>query len=325
MSIQSALSQKKLMQNVQQTENSEQSIKTSQCRYLIVICAFNEASTLPYLLSAVRGMDVLLIDDGSEDETGKIASDFGATIIAHEQRLGKAVALADGISYALQNSYDVVLEIDADSIPKAGTVQRVLNRISHDSIGAVSCRQIPIGNTNLAYHIDELIWGILTQGKRLQMRKYGSCHMGAVLVAFKPRLVDSVEGSVNDDEQVGMSIETKGYRIAFEENATVYFDASSCLGHILERRRRMYFGHLKFKKSTAPSMQRSTSLLAMWNAVGEDKRRSVWILPTLALDFFARLLAWKDTRNPNNSKKYTRWVTTYAKDDTLVIRSSSSH
>ncbi len=291
---------------------------------LILICAFNEEESLSVLLDRLGNeYDILVIDDGSADRTRIVASNFGANVLVHEERLGKAAALADGISYALQNSYEVILEIDADSVPKRGAIQRVLNRLSQSNVGAVSCRQIPIGDSNLAYHIDELIWAILTEGKRLQMKKYGSCHMGSVLVAFKAKLVDSVEGSVNDDEQVGISIEKKGYKIVFEDGAGVYFDASSCLGHILERRRRMYFGHMKFAKSTAPSMQISVSLLAIKNAISEDKRRAIWLLPTLVLDFFARQLAWRDVRRPEKSKKYSRWVTTYAKDDSLVIRNSS--
>ncbi len=249
MSIQSAISSVVHNERLKLIDNSKSQRKLESSNCLVVICAYNEESTLPFLLSAVRGKDVLLIDDGSKDKTREIAANFGATVIVHDKRLGKAVSLADGISYALQNSYDVILEIDADSIPKPGTIQRVLSKLSQRDVGAVSCRQIPIGGNNLAYHIDELIWAILTEGKRLQMKKYGSCHIGAVLVAFKAELVDSVEGSVNDDEQVGISIGKKGYHVVFEENAAVYFDASSCLGHILERRRRMYFGHMKFAKS----------------------------------------------------------------------------
>jgi hypothetical protein len=66
-------------------------------------------------------------------------------------------------------------------------------------------------------------------------------------------------------------------------------------------------------------MEASISMLAIGNAIREDKRRAVWLLPALALDFAARLLAWKDVRRPEKSKKYTRWVTTYVKDDYLAI------
>jgi len=304
--------------------SKEETNRLDSEKCLIIICAYNEEKNLPFLLDSLSGKDVLVIDDGSVDTTKVIANIHGASVLAHEKRLGKAVALADGISYAFQNSYGTIVEIDADATPEPGAFEKVLNRLSNNKIGAVSCRQIPIGQSGLAYHIDELIWAMLTEGKRIQMKSIGSCHLGAVLVAFKTELVDSVEGSINDDEQVGISIKKKGFNISFDEDAIVYFDASSCLGHILERRRRMYYGHLKFAESSAPSMQTSISLLALTRAIVEDPRRIVWAIPTIVLDGVARILAWKDVRSPQSSRKYSRWVTTYAKDDTLVIRASNS-
>jgi glycosyltransferase involved in cell wall biosynthesis len=295
--------------------------KLDSAKCLIVICAYNEAKTLPYLLETLRGRDVLLVDDGSHDETKEIARIYGATVLAHDGRMGKVVSLADGISFALQNSYGTIIEIDADAIPKPGTLQKLLNRLSDPNVGAVSCRQVPIGRLNPAYHVDEFIWSLLAHGKRLQMESNGSCYLGAVLVAFKTNLVDSIEGSVNDDEQIGVSIEKGGHKISFVEDAVVYFDASSCLGHIVERRRRMYYGHMKFAESTAPCMQFSTAIRAIMRSVMENPKRVFWSIPAMLVDFYSRLMAWRDVRSPVSSKKYSRWVTTYAKDDSLVIRS----
>ena len=122
----------------------------------------------------------------------------------HEERLGKAASLADGISYALQNSYDYVIEIGADAIPQTDSIEKILERLDNDAVGAVSCKQIPVGRGSVTSRMDELIWGILAEGKKHQMRAYGTSHLGAVMFGFKPELVDSVEGSVNDDEEVGI-------------------------------------------------------------------------------------------------------------------------
>jgi cellulose synthase/poly-beta-1,6-N-acetylglucosamine synthase-like glycosyltransferase len=294
--------------------------------YLVIVCAYNEERTLPYLLESLKGRKVLVIDDGSLDKTAEIAKAHGATVISHETRLGKAASLADGISYAVQNSFEIAIEVDADAIPKIGTISKILKRLEKEKVAAVSCKQIPLGRINLAYHIDELIWAMLTHGKSVQMAKSGYCHLGGVLVGFKPDLVDSIEGSVNDDEQVGISLVRKGFIIEFEENAVVYFDASTCIGHIFERRRRMYYGHMRFSSSTAPSMNISTSLGALGRAVHEDLRRLVYVLPTIVLDLVARLAAWKDSRKKENSRNYSRWVTTYEKkNSTFVIRDGHSN
>jgi len=313
--LSSQLKAELLVPKTEQIENTK--------RILILICAYNEEKSLPTLLASLKAQDVLVVDDGSADSSARIATQYGANVLSHKDRLGKAVSLSDGIAYALQNSYQIILEIGADAVPKDDSVSRLLGALESSDVGGASCKQIPIGNNSLAYNIDELIWALLAEGKGLQMAIYGTSHLGAVMYAFKPDLVDSVEGSINDDEKVGLSVKMKGYKTIFVENAIVYFDSSSCVGHILQRRQRMYFGHMKYNRSTAPSMQIKTSVIALFRAVCKKPSRLIWSLPALALDSYARLMAWKDVRHNDSSKKYSRWVTTYAKDNSLVIRSSA--
>ena len=309
-----------------QTSSSEQiqkfqhAVSEKSKKILIIICAYNEGNNLPNLLKSLTKKDVLVVDDGSQDKTGKIATAFGASVLSHEKRVGKASSLADGISYALQNSYDTVVEIDADAITDDESIRALADAIEVPGVGGASCKQYPIGPKNLAYYIDELIWAMLIEGKRLQMSRFGSSHLGSVMVAFKPELVDLVEGCVNDDEEINISIKMKGQKTVFVENSMAYFDASSCIGHILQRRIRMYVGHMKYKESMAPSMQFLTSAIALVKAVDKRPTRSVWTAPALLLDLYARLIAWADSRRPNKSGKYTRWVTTYSKNKTMIIR-----
>jgi glycosyltransferase involved in cell wall biosynthesis len=291
--------------------------RTSKC--LIVICAYNEEKSLPTLLGLLRGRDVLVIDDGSSDGTKRIAESFGITLISHEERCGKAATLADGISYALQNSYDYIIEIGADAIPMPGTLKKIQDIMDTGVAGGVSCKQIPIGVQNPAYHIDELIWAILSEGKARQMELHGSCHLGAVLFAFRPKLVKSIEGSTNDDEKIGISIVEQGQNSIFLGDAPVYFDASSSLGHIVERRRRMYYGHMCYKESTAPSMELSTTLIALTRVLEADYKRILWLGPALVIDCYARLTAWSDSRRLFLRNKYKKWVTTFAKNEVAII------
>ncbi|MCL4518841.1 MAG: glycosyltransferase [Thaumarchaeota archaeon] len=218
---------------------------TSSKNVLIIVCAYNEARSLPHLLSTLQGMDTLVVDDGSLDDTMKVARRFGAMVLEHDRRLGKTASLADGLSFAIQNSYDIVIEIDADAIPGRGSLAKITRVLDSPKVGGVSAMQVPLGVPNVAYHIDELIWAILSHGKSFQLQATGSCHFGAVLVAFKPELVGSLHGAINDDEQVGRSIRRRGFKTTFDRSAIAYFDASICIGHIIQRRKRMYVGHFK--------------------------------------------------------------------------------
>ncbi len=146
------------------------------------------------------------------------------------------------------------------------------------------------------------------------MASHGTSHLGGVMYAFKPECVSSVEGSVNDDEHLSVCIKSKGYRTVFVPNAVAYFDASSSVGHILQRRRRMYFGHMVYSESTAPSMEASIAASALMRSLAEKPSRLPWMLPAVLLDTFSRLCAWRDARSPKKRGQYSMWVTTFEKN-----------
>ncbi|MBI3997608.1 MAG: glycosyltransferase family 2 protein, partial [Armatimonadetes bacterium] len=88
-------------------------------RTLIVIPLFNEAPTLARVLSQVRqappSAEVLVIDDGSTDESSDILrATAEAAVITHEQNLGYGQSLIDGFAYALERDYGAVVTIDCD-------------------------------------------------------------------------------------------------------------------------------------------------------------------------------------------------------------------
>ena len=281
---------------------------------LIVTCAYNEARALPSLLESLRGRNVLVVDDGSTDGTADVFTRYGAATLTHAERQGKAASLQDAIRYAVEEGYEIIVEIDADVIPETGSVERLLDYLADPGVGAVSVRQIPVGPPNVAYHIDELIWATLACGKRVQMSRDGSSHLGAAMTAFKPKYLGSVTGSVNDDEEIGQGLAAKGLRTVFADDLAVRFDASSCLGHVLERRKRMIVGHCAYPKSTAPSMEISVAALAFVKALLEAPRRVIWAVPALSVECYSRLMAWRDAGRPLVREKYKRWVTTFEKN-----------
>lgn len=85
---------------------------------LVIMPAFNEqrniGKTIRQVLLKNRGIDVLIIDDGSKDDTLKLARKTKAEVVSHPFNMGYGVALQTGYKYALENDYDVVVQIDAD-------------------------------------------------------------------------------------------------------------------------------------------------------------------------------------------------------------------
>ena len=81
-------------------------IESNSCA--AVIPCFNESASIANLVMAVRQRlpCVLVVDDGSTDETASLAQNTGAVVVKHELNLGKGASLKTGLSHALKLGHD---------------------------------------------------------------------------------------------------------------------------------------------------------------------------------------------------------------------------
>lgn len=81
-----------------------------------ILPAFNEAEYISGIISKIKSfsVDVIVVDDGSQDETASLAKRQGAFLIQYKTRRGKGSSLKDGFDYARKNNYDIVITMDAD-------------------------------------------------------------------------------------------------------------------------------------------------------------------------------------------------------------------
>jgi glycosyltransferase involved in cell wall biosynthesis len=87
-------------------------------RAILIIPAYNEAGSLGDVLARVveadSGCEVVVVDDGSRDDTGDIAARAGVTVLRHPFNLGYGAALQTGYKYALERNAALVVQMDAD-------------------------------------------------------------------------------------------------------------------------------------------------------------------------------------------------------------------
>jgi len=85
-------------------------------RYCVVIPAFNAAKTIGEVVRRAKaeGLDVIVVDDGSTDETAAVSAEHGALVISHLRNQGKGCALRTGFAHALRSRCEGVVTLDSD-------------------------------------------------------------------------------------------------------------------------------------------------------------------------------------------------------------------
>lgn len=101
--------------------NNAQGLDTKHFKMSIVIPAYNEAKTISALIKqiprnivGVNVVDVVVVDDGSTDDTADCAKNAGAEVIKHERNKGVGAAISTGFGIALARGADIVVNIDGD-------------------------------------------------------------------------------------------------------------------------------------------------------------------------------------------------------------------
>ena len=104
----------------------------------VIIPTYNEEKTISSLINSIRSqtLDVVVIDDGSQDNTYKIASDSGAVVLRNETNLGKGASLIRGFNYALSKGFDAVITMDGDGQHLAEDIPYFL-RLAQNSDGSI--------------------------------------------------------------------------------------------------------------------------------------------------------------------------------------------
>src|SRR5215470_3120107 len=97
-----------------------------------VVCpAYNESTAIVSVITRLReaGYDVVVVDDGSADETGQLAAGLATAVVSHPINLGQGAALKTGIDFALEQGADVIVTFDTDGQHRASDIPRLLDAL----------------------------------------------------------------------------------------------------------------------------------------------------------------------------------------------------
>lgn len=111
-------------------------------RCLAIIPAYREGLQIGSVVRQALeyASEVLVVDDGSDDDTAANARAAGAKVVRHERNRGKGCAIATGLRWACEGEYDVAVTLDGDGQHNPGEIPRLLERLGRGADIVIGCR-----------------------------------------------------------------------------------------------------------------------------------------------------------------------------------------
>jgi len=142
----------------------------------IIIPAYNEAGRIATSIAGIRkfsNADIVIVNDGSDDDTAGEAKAAGARVIELPFNLGYGAALQTGFKYALDKGYEFAVQMDADGQHDPLSMEALISPVLRDEIDVViGSRFLDKGNYKAPFvrRMGMYFFGIITSvvtGRRI--------------------------------------------------------------------------------------------------------------------------------------------------------------
>jgi cellulose synthase/poly-beta-1,6-N-acetylglucosamine synthase-like glycosyltransferase len=263
--------------------------------------AYNEEANIGRLLETLvcedsgglEIIEIIVVSSGSTDRTDDIAGEWEkkderVRLIRETVRRGKASAI--NLFLAKAKGEVLVLE-SADTVPDKGTIGKLVEPFSDETIGMTGGRPVPVNNpeTFMGF-LCHLLWKLHHRLAMMQP-KLGE------MVAFR-NVVDSIPPETAVDEaSIEAIVTSKGYKLAYIPGATVRNKGPENVRDFLKQRRRIYAGHLWLQDAqdyTVSTKGVGRILKLFFSELRPTPKEYLWGLTAMFLEAMGRMLGEYD-------------------------------
>ncbi|HXR17611.1 MAG TPA: glycosyltransferase [Terriglobales bacterium] len=244
----------------QQPSGSPAEVASYKPAVAVLIPAYNEEKVIERTVRAVLasdypGLHVIVIDDGSSDNTLEVARRAfvkevasGRVLILTKRNSGKAEALNFGLEHL--SDEEIFVGIDADTVIAHNAISRLVPHFLNPKVGAVA------GNAKVGNRVNLWTrWQALEYITSQNFERRALNVLGAVSVvpgaigAWRTSAVREAGGyhtdTVAEDADLTMALLRNGYRVQYEDLALAYTEAPINANGLMRQRFRWSFGILQ--------------------------------------------------------------------------------
>lgn len=127
-----------------------------QPKILVIIPAYNEEENIANIINEViekaPQVNILVVDDGSNDETAIVARDFKVHMVSHPFNLGIGGAVQTGFKFAKMRNYDIAIQVDGDGQHDPGFISQLIKPVVEEKADiSVGSRYLNNENVNISF------------------------------------------------------------------------------------------------------------------------------------------------------------------------------
>jgi len=186
-------------------------------KVLVAAPAHNEEANIGDVLAKIKSefpsLDILVVDDGSEDSTPAVAKEKGALVASHNENLGVAAVIQTSRIYALDYGYDFIVFCDADGQHNTSDISKILHPLLRGEADFV------IGSRELGSYVGH-------ESLLLKLSRYFCSTVTSFLI--RQRIRDTTSGFKGWNRKVIEYLKT-----AYETSAKLHLSTTNDIEEIL--------------------------------------------------------------------------------------------
>ena len=200
-------------------------MSSTTVKVMVLIPCYGEAENIGGVVSRCvsLGFPTVVVDDGSKDDTARIAEAAGATVIRHEANHGKGAAIATGLEYATTTGYEAIVMMDGDAQHLPEEIVRFADRFAAERPDfIIGTRMAHVKNMPLIRYLTNRFMSWLLSREIGQRVSDTQCGFRLISAKVIPVALSCTSSGFSAESEILLQLGLGGYRISEVDVSTIY-------------------------------------------------------------------------------------------------------